>query len=174
MGEFACFPLAQLMLRSPAVCRLAFFLLAQLIAVVCGGECSTEAGWVHFCVTMHTILIRTTLLFPCAEGPIKPKEHLKKQRFPKLPQQEESAKDRRSRRDQELRERKMYLKNFWYAAALSEKVKDKPVGVDILGTRLTLFRDEEGKVVAVDDTCPHRGAPLSEGWTTTDKKSGKK
>eukprot|EP00878_Enallax_costatus_P003488 GHUV01003701.1.p1 GENE.GHUV01003701.1~~GHUV01003701.1.p1 ORF type:complete len:521 (+),score=199.28 GHUV01003701.1:1499-3061(+) len=108
------------------------------------------------------------------EGPIKPKEHLKKQRLPKLPQQEESAKDKRSRRDKELRERKMYLKNFWYAAALSEKVKDKPVGVDILGTRLTLFRDEEGKVVAVDDTCPHRGAPLSEGWTVTDKKSGKK
>jgi phenylpropionate dioxygenase-like ring-hydroxylating dioxygenase large terminal subunit len=28
--------------------------------------------------------------------------------------------------------------------------------VDILGTRVTLFRDEEGKVVCVDDTCPHR------------------
>jgi phenylpropionate dioxygenase-like ring-hydroxylating dioxygenase large terminal subunit len=110
------------------------------------------------------------------EGPIKPKEHLRKQRAPKLPQapEEESAKDKRNRRDRELRERKRYLKNFWYAAALSEKVKDKPIGVDILGTRLTLFRDESGKVVAVDDTCPHRGAPLSEGWTATDQKSGKK
>jgi phenylpropionate dioxygenase-like ring-hydroxylating dioxygenase large terminal subunit len=29
-------------------------------------------------------------------------------------------------------------------------------------------------VVAVDDTCPHRGAPLSDGWTHTDKASGKK
>ncbi len=58
--------------------------------------------------------------------------------------------------------------------ALSESVKDKPVGVDILGTRITLFRDESGKVVAVDDTCPHRGAPLSDGWTATDGKTGKK
>jgi phenylpropionate dioxygenase-like ring-hydroxylating dioxygenase large terminal subunit len=28
--------------------------------------------------------------------------------------------------------------------------------------------------VAVDDTCPHRGAPLGDGWTTTDKATGKK
>jgi phenylpropionate dioxygenase-like ring-hydroxylating dioxygenase large terminal subunit len=41
-------------------------------------------------------------------------------------------------------------------AAISENVTDKPLGVDILGTRVTLFRDEEGKVVCVDDTCPHR------------------
>jgi len=53
-------------------------------------------------------------------------------------------------------------------------VNDKPLGVDILGSRITLFRDEEGKVVAVDDTCPHRGAPLSDGWTATDKTTGKK
>ena len=60
-------------------------------------------------------------------------------------------------------------------AALSSNVTaDKPLGVDILGTRLTLFRDEAGAVVAVDDTCPHRGAPLSDGWTATDKHSGKK
>jgi hypothetical protein len=58
--------------------------------------------------------------------------------------------------------------------ALSETVKDKPVGVDILGSRITLFRDETGQVVAVDDTCPHRGAPLSDGWTATDKTTGKK
>jgi len=59
-------------------------------------------------------------------------------------------------------------------AALSSAVTQKPVGVDILGTRLTLFRDETGAVVAVDDACPHRGAPLSAGWTATDKTSGKK
>jgi len=59
-------------------------------------------------------------------------------------------------------------------AALSSAVTQKPLGVDILGTRLTLFRDETGAVVAVDDACPHRGAPLSAGWTATDKTSGKK
>jgi phenylpropionate dioxygenase-like ring-hydroxylating dioxygenase large terminal subunit len=42
------------------------------------------------------------------------------------------------------------------AAALSEKVKDKPVGVDILGTRVVLFRDSQGKVKCLDDACPHR------------------
>eukprot|EP00775_Hariotina_reticulata_P003369 gene3369-3644_t len=79
-----------------------------------------------------------------------------------------------SKRDKELRDRKSYLKNFWYAAALSSNVTEKPLGVDILGTRLTLFRDETGAVVAVDDACPHRGAPLSAGWTATDKATGKK
>jgi nitrite reductase/ring-hydroxylating ferredoxin subunit len=59
-------------------------------------------------------------------------------------------------------------------AALSETVKDKPVGVDILGSRITLFRNETDQVVAVDDTWPHRGAPLSDGWTATDKTTGKK
>ena len=37
-----------------------------------------------------------------------------------------------------------YLRNFWYAAALSSNVTDdKPLGVDILGGRITLFRDQE-------------------------------
>lgn len=45
-------------------------------------------------------------------------------------------------------------------AALSENLKPgKPLGVDILGTRVTLFRDQEsGKVQCIDDTCPHRCA----------------
>ncbi|KAF8066301.1 SAE2 [Scenedesmus sp. PABB004] len=79
------------------------------------------------------------------------------------------------RRARELAERKAYLKNFWYAAALSSNVtSDKPLGVDILGSRISLFRDEAGQVVALDDACPHRGAPLSAGWVTTDKATGKK
>ncbi len=43
-------------------------------------------------------------------------------------------------------------------AALSENLKDgKPLGVDILGTRVVLFRDKAtGKVSCIDDTCPHR------------------
>lgn len=36
------------------------------------------------------------------------------------------------------------LKNFWYAAALSSNLSDdKPLGVDILGGRIVLFRDQE-------------------------------
>lgn len=64
------------------------------------------------------------------------------------------------RRARELRGRRAYLKNFWYAVALSEEVKDdgKPVGVTALGRRLALFRDagDEGRVKAVSDVCPHR------------------
>ncbi|KAF8056873.1 ddmC [Scenedesmus sp. PABB004] len=76
------------------------------------------------------------------------------------------------RRGQELVDRKSYLRNFWYAAALSEKLEDgKPLGVDLLGSRVTLFRDGN-RVVALDDTCPHRGAPLSEGWLASGPSTG--
>ena len=74
------------------------------------------------------------------------------------------------RRAKELAGRRAYLKNFWYAVALSEEVKNdgKPHGVTALGRRLALFRDEgdEGRVKAVSDVCPHRGAPLHRGWVT--------
>jgi Rieske [2Fe-2S] domain len=68
-----------------------------------------------------------------------------------------AAPPRFDHRTRELLERKSYLRNFWYAAALSEAVPDdKPLGVDILGGRIVLFRGEDGRVVALDDTCPHR------------------
>lgn len=69
-----------------------------------------------------------------------------------------------SKRDQELKERKSYLKNFWYAAALSQNLKDKPLEVQMLGRTVVLFRGEDGKPRCLDNVCPHRGAPLSGGW----------
>lgn len=73
-----------------------------------------------------------------------------------------------TRRAKELYDRRCYLKNQWYAAALSEKVVagGRPVGVEILGKRLTLFRGSDGVVKALGDACPHRGAPLSGGWVS--------
>lgn len=71
------------------------------------------------------------------------------------------------RRSKELEDRKVFLKNFWYAAALSENVSSKPLGVEILGMKVVLFRGVDGRVRCLNDTCPHRGAPLSEGWTAT-------
>ncbi|CAK0786996.1 hypothetical protein CVIRNUC_010212 [Coccomyxa viridis] len=67
-------------------------------------------------------------------------------------------------RMQELAGRRMYLRNFWYAAGISEQVKDKPVGVEILGEKVVLFRDAQGAIQCLHDVCPHRGAPLHRGW----------
>lgn len=48
-------------------------------------------------------------------------------------------------------------------AALSQNVGKDPVGVEMLSEKIVLFRNEKGKVVAINDVCPHRGAPLHKG-----------
>jgi len=69
------------------------------------------------------------------------------------------------RRERELWERRGFLKNFWYCAAMSSQLgQDKPLEVAILGRKVTLFRDMEGKACCLDNVCPHRGAPLGKGW----------
>ena len=49
-------------------------------------------------------------------------------------------------------------------AGISEKVGAKPVGVEIAGEKLVLYRDTAGVVHCLADVCPHRGAPLHHGW----------
>ena len=49
-------------------------------------------------------------------------------------------------------------------AGIAENVKEKPVGVEILGEKVVLFRDSTGTVRCINDVCPHRGAPLHQGW----------
>ncbi|KAL6764465.1 hypothetical protein V8C86DRAFT_2476288 [Haematococcus lacustris] len=74
------------------------------------------------------------------------------------------------KRERELRERKAYLKNFWYAAALSSKLgDDKPLEVKILGRTVVLFRDKDGVACCMENSCPHRGAPLGQGWLSESK-----
>lgn len=54
--------------------------------------------------------------------------------------------------------------NVWTPVALSSELRaGAPLGVEIAGTRVVLFRDREGKVVALHDRCPHRGVALSLG-----------
>lgn len=48
-------------------------------------------------------------------------------------------------------------------AGISEQIQDKPVGVEILGEKLVLFRDINGKINCLQDVCPHRGAPMHKG-----------
>lgn len=58
----------------------------------------------------------------------------------------------------------IWPKNAWYVAAMPDEVQDKPLGRQICGERMVFFRDADGKVSALDDFCPHRGAALSLGF----------
>ena len=55
------------------------------------------------------------------------------------------------------------LREFWYPAISARQVGRKPVKLKMLGEELCLFRDKDGKVAALWDVCPHRGASLAEG-----------
>ena len=63
----------------------------------------------------------------------------------------------------------MFPKNTWYVAATSNEIDDKPLGRTICGERIVFYRGEENKVAAVEDFCPHRGAPLSLGYVCEGK-----
>lgn len=58
----------------------------------------------------------------------------------------------------------MFIKNAWYVAARPEEVQDKPLGRLICGEKMVFYRGKENRVYAVEDFCPHRGAPLSLGF----------
>jgi phenylpropionate dioxygenase-like ring-hydroxylating dioxygenase large terminal subunit len=58
----------------------------------------------------------------------------------------------------------MFLKNCWYVAALDRELIDgKLLSRTLLAEHVLLYRGESGKVVALNDRCPHRGALLSRG-----------
>ena len=57
----------------------------------------------------------------------------------------------------------MMLRNHWYVAAWSDEVGRDPVARVLLGDMIVLYRREDGTPVALDNRCPHRNLPLSEG-----------
>ncbi len=57
----------------------------------------------------------------------------------------------------------MFIKNTWYVACAASDVSDKPLGRKICNEPMVFYRGDEGKVAALEDFCPHRGAPLSLG-----------
>lgn len=57
----------------------------------------------------------------------------------------------------------MFLKNAWYVAAMPDELVEKPLGRQICGEKIVFYRGKDGRVAAVEDFCPHRGAPLSLG-----------
>ncbi|MDR7307859.1 aromatic ring-hydroxylating dioxygenase subunit alpha [Rhodoferax saidenbachensis] len=52
---------------------------------------------------------------------------------------------------------------FWHPVALVSELTDQPLGMELLGEALVLWRDAEGQPHAWADRCPHRGAQLSLG-----------
>lgn len=63
----------------------------------------------------------------------------------------------------------MFIRNTWYVAAQApEIIEGEILARTLLNEKIILFRTSEGKVVAMDDACPHRYAPLSMGWIEDD------
>ncbi len=56
-----------------------------------------------------------------------------------------------------------FLRNHWYVAAWADEVGRAPLARIVLGDYLLLFRTETGRAVALENRCPHRNLPLSEG-----------
>jgi phenylpropionate dioxygenase-like ring-hydroxylating dioxygenase large terminal subunit len=58
------------------------------------------------------------------------------------------------------------LSSDWFVAARAHKVGRKPLAVTILDRPLMLVRFASGEVIAMEDRCPHRQVPLSQGVLT--------
>lgn len=61
-----------------------------------------------------------------------------------------------------------YPRDQWWVAATADEVTRLPMQRWILDYPVVLYRKEDGGVVALDDRCPHRWAPLSKGWLEGD------
>lgn len=58
----------------------------------------------------------------------------------------------------------MFVKNTWYVAAWSNEVEAEGLfSRTIIGVPLLIYRKSDGGIVAMEDRCCHRGAPLSIG-----------
>ena len=55
-------------------------------------------------------------------------------------------------------------RNAWYVACAANELADKPLGRRICGEPVVLYRGADGAAAALEDFCPHRGAPLSLGF----------
>jgi phenylpropionate dioxygenase-like ring-hydroxylating dioxygenase large terminal subunit len=60
------------------------------------------------------------------------------------------------------------LLNQWYLVCRSSEVGSKPIRITRLNRHIALWRDAAGKVHAVEDFCPHRGARFSMGHVVED------
>ncbi len=56
-----------------------------------------------------------------------------------------------------------YVKNAWYVAGWSSEFADDLRRVTILEQNIVMFRNSQGRVIAMEDRCPHKMLPLSKG-----------
>ena len=61
------------------------------------------------------------------------------------------------------------LRELWYPICPSSFIEDRPVSMWRLGYKIVLWRDANKNVHALEDRCPHRGAPLSLGVNLGDR-----
>ncbi|MFM9967385.1 MAG: Rieske 2Fe-2S domain-containing protein, partial [Burkholderiales bacterium] len=61
-----------------------------------------------------------------------------------------------------------FPKNAWYVAAYPEDIGNEMFARTILGEHLVFYRPKDGQLVALQDRCPHRLAPLSRGQLIDD------
>ncbi len=58
----------------------------------------------------------------------------------------------------------MFIRNCWYVVAWDTEIPaDGFLARTVISVPLALWRDEDGRVIAFEDRCCHRGAPLSMG-----------
>jgi phenylpropionate dioxygenase-like ring-hydroxylating dioxygenase large terminal subunit len=65
-------------------------------------------------------------------------------------------------------DRDNYPLNCWYVAATSDEIGSSLQARRMLGRSLVFFRQSGGAIVALDDQCAHRAAPLSQGTLEDD------
>ena len=57
----------------------------------------------------------------------------------------------------------MFPQNAWYVACSRDEIEGKPLGRTVCGQPIVFYRSAGGRVAALEDFCPHRGAALSLG-----------